>query len=278
LNHAFGFTYVESGDISKAKEVFEKMLSESEGKQARGHRSLALLHSYTGRYSKAIVHLKEAILLNRAANSKLSEFRDRLFLAAAYRAKGMDKALAEEMADVAGLEREFYIEPWFLLVCARMHIHMGALGPAERLLNLIAERRNEGNRADEAAYNLLKGEIELARKNYDEALSLLEIAYRLRSDNYYLGPLAHVSLLMGDLDGAIRRYQETISNKDFGWEGQETWVLAHYYLGRACEQKGEKEKAMESYGKFLEIWRMADPDLPALVDAKKRLAELSASS
>ena len=42
LNHEFGFTYVEMGEIQKAKETFEKMLSEQGWKKAMGHRSLAL--------------------------------------------------------------------------------------------------------------------------------------------------------------------------------------------------------------------------------------------
>ncbi len=39
---------------------------------------------------------------------------------------------------------------------------------------------------------------------------------------------------------------------------------------------GNKKMALESYRKFLTLWEKADSNLPALIDAKKRLAKLEA--
>lgn len=89
LNHEFGFTYVKMGEISKAEEIFNKLLSEDDIYKAKGHRSLALLNMYQGKYGSAIQHLKEAIQFDQVNNNKLSEFRDRLYLTAAYQAKEM---------------------------------------------------------------------------------------------------------------------------------------------------------------------------------------------
>ena len=49
-------------------------------------------------------------------------------------------------------------------------------------------------------------------------------------------------------------------------------VKAHFWLGVAYEQQGNKAKAKEEYEKFLEIWKDADTEVPELVDARKRLA------
>jgi serine/threonine protein kinase/Flp pilus assembly protein TadD len=51
-------------------------------------------------------------------------------------------------------------------------------------------------------------------------------------------------------------------------------VKAHYWLGIAYEQTGEKEKAIQEYEKFLGIWKDADPGIAELEDTKKKLAEL----
>jgi len=40
------------------------------------------------------------------------------------------------------------------------------------------------------------------------------------------------------------------------------------------EQKGRKDKTIEHYEKFLELWKDADPGIAEVEDAKKRLAGL----
>lgn len=45
-------------------------------------------------------------------------------------------------------------------------------------------------------------------------------------------------------------------------------------LGKICEQKGWKGKAIENYEKFITLWKDADPGLPEVDDAKQRLAAL----
>ena len=45
-------------------------------------------------------------------------------------------------------------------------------------------------------------------------------------------------------------------------------------LGKIYEEKGWKGKALEHYEKFLDLWKDADPGIPEVEDAKKRVAEL----
>jgi tetratricopeptide (TPR) repeat protein len=51
-------------------------------------------------------------------------------------------------------------------------------------------------------------------------------------------------------------------------------VKAHYWLGVAHEQQGQKNQAIKEYEKFLDIWKDADFRSPELSDAKARLAKL----
>ncbi|NIM58914.1 MAG: hypothetical protein GTO16_08235 [Candidatus Aminicenantes bacterium] len=45
-------------------------------------------------------------------------------------------------------------------------------------------------------------------------------------------------------------------------------------LGKIYQENGLTEKAIEHYEKFLNLWKDADPGIPEVEDAKKRLAGL----
>ena len=276
LNYEFGLAYVAMGEFQKAEEIFEKMLSEADWQKAKGHRSFALLDMYRGKYSAAIDHLKEAILFNKTLNYGLSELRDRLFLAGVYKAKGMTNAFNSELHAVNELRSKTYLDPWWLFLIGKIYARLGEIQSANQLLQEISTKINEVNRLDKAAYNLLKGEIELVRGNHEAAIALFEMAYKLQDDNYALESLAYGYLVQGDLDQALEKYELLISRKDIVGEAQEYWIQAHYQLGKIYEEKGEFEKAIQYYESFLDIWQEADKDLPDLIDAKARLANLKA--
>ena len=70
------------------------------------------------------------------------------------------------------------------------------------------------------------------------------------------------------LEGAVNRYS------DQAMPGITVLALCHYELGRAYEMSGWTRKAIEKYQFFLDLWKDADPGLPAVADAKSRLAAL----
>jgi tetratricopeptide (TPR) repeat protein len=276
LNSEFGFTYVAMGEVGKAEEVFNKLLEGDESLQATGHRHLGLLYMYEGQYSRAVDELKEAVRLNNALNLGLSEYRDRLFLAAAYGDKGLAPASVNELSAALEIRGKVNIGPWWLQLAGKMFVRQGKLNEAEKLLGEVSSQVNEKSRNDRATLNILRGEIELARGNFSEAVDLLEKAYALREDNYVLESVAHAYYRKGDLDKAIEKYTEIVERIDLGWEGQECWVLAHYQLGKIYQEKKMRDKALQYYQRFLEIWKDADPGLPPLEDARRQVKQLQA--
>lgn len=89
---------------------------------------------------------------------------------------------------------------------------------------------------------------------------------------------ARLYVKKGDIDRAILEY-ERLTDPDPNKRGRclinPTW---RYELAKLYEQKGEKVEAIQQYERFLDIWKNADPDRPELIDAKKRLANLEAST
>jgi len=51
-------------------------------------------------------------------------------------------------------------------------------------------------------------------------------------------------------------------------------IVIFCLLSQVRQKKGLKDKAIEHYVKFLSLWKDADPGLPEVEDARKRLAGL----
>ncbi len=136
---------------------------------------------------------------------------------------------------------------------------------------------------DYALLSWEEGKYDLALDNFGKAFESLPIKKH--------APLFHYAVTLlktGQINQAIEELQRTT------WWSPisafpitlpflpmvEYWpiasVKAHYWLGVAYEQKGEKDKAIKEYEKFLTIWKDADPELQAkeMKDAKARLAKL----
>ncbi|MCK4749026.1 MAG: tetratricopeptide repeat protein, partial [Bacteroidales bacterium] len=266
LNHEFGFTYVQAGELDKAKEVFEKLMNGNDNQKAQYNRSLALLSMYQGKYTEAVNLMHEAIVIQKSIGVGLSELRNRLYLAKIYQRTGMKDKFIAELDHCSELIINVATEPWWYMYVGKMIIRNGDIEKAEVMLEEIQNRTNKGNRNDETAYSLIKGEIELLKGNHAKSLELLETATTLNVSAYTIESLANYYFQLGDWEKAIATYEDIISDRDaLGWEGQECWVQALLNLGIVYEEMDNNEKATYYYQQFLEIWKEADADLPDLL-------------
>jgi serine/threonine protein kinase/tetratricopeptide (TPR) repeat protein len=95
-----------------------------------------------------------------------------------------------------------------------------------------------------------------------------------RNEPFVLDIQARAYQQNGHLDKAIGEY-ENLTNPD---ATKRNLLLVHpiyyYRMAKVYEQKGDSEKAIAGYQKFLRIWKDADKGLPEPGDARQRLAHL----
>src|SRR2546421_9017271 len=94
-----------------------------------------------------------------------------------------------------------------------------------------------------------------------------------------LFPLGRAYERAGERDSALAVYERAVTTPGYLRAFEEDATLGPTYrrLGELYEERGQLDKARDYYGRFLDLWKDADPELQPLVrDVKQRLAKLSA--
>jgi serine/threonine protein kinase len=169
-------------------------------------------------------------------------------------------------------------------------LEMGNLQEAKSTAISLKELIESGlNPKEMRLYYHLSGQIEERAGNTAKALEMYQktlelIPYEHADSFFYKVDMApfHESLglaylKMKELDKAIEEFEKiqslTIGRLYYG----DIFAKSFKILGQIYEQRGWEGKAIESYEKFLELWKDADPGIREVEDAKARLAILMTS-
>jgi tetratricopeptide (TPR) repeat protein len=130
-----------------------------------------------------------------------------------------------------------------------------------------------------------QAEIALAERRPLEALALFRKADTLPDGPVdecaacIYAPIARAFDQAGVPDSAILAFERFLSLPalPLGPEMHPTYLAGTYKrLGELYEQQGNVGKALDYYGKFVALWKNADPELqPRVADVKRRIARLS---
>ncbi len=155
----------------------------------------------------------------------------------------------------------------------------GRLGQAMRLLAEFETSVPEGMRLGDFDRHRAAGEVALAEGRTRDAIA----AYRRWHDEAPCATcgwfeIATIYDRAGQADSALVTYERIVSTPGLWGLFDNFYTLAPTYkrLGELYEARGDRAKAREYYGRFVDLWKDADPELQPMVrEVRTRLARLA---
>jgi len=277
---ALGMMYIFKGEYVKAEREFKKLLEDSRPLPQRmhGYENLAHLYAYLGKYREAVNMADAALHLSLKsgdADDITAAYVDKAYwlLVGHNEREEAEKALNKAAELNAGSNFTYYR-------LFNIYLLMGEYEKTSPLLkSQLLTLSPFGNLT-------LRASVHRARGEYEAAINDLETITRLgfvmdKIPQCY--ELAQCYFETGQNEKAIEAIETMQTLYSYVYAGgphirAAVYPRGFYLLGKIYEQKGDTKRALESYGKFLNLWKDADRDLPELLDAKSHLARLKAVS
>ncbi len=150
-------------------------------------------------------------------------------------------------------------------------------GKPERGMALLAEYETIDpalRRADEPWLHAARGAVQIAAGAYEEAIGEIRQwdEARVWCATCPAAELARAYDLAGEADSAIAIYERYVTTPSLQGAVADAFNRGPAYerLGALYEARGDAEKAIYYYGKLVEFWADADPELQPRVEAARR--------
>ena len=296
------YIYALKEDYSEAMKWLDNFIASnpSPGIKAGGYFWKGIYHAFLGHYKQSLIDIDKHQKLMKLAGNEYGVAVAAMLIGCVNLERKeykLSRNCFEEYKIVVndfGYSYDFLASIQFL---ARVDLMEGKIDSTKSKMSLsesfLLELSEKEPRWEEAQvqfwHNSLSMELMLAEGDFKDAIAVGKNKYpsvkfdigsmkRLISYNmpFIQDVLARAYYLNGELDKAISEYERLIT---FNPKSNDTRLIHpkyHYRLAKLYEEKGLKEKAIGELEKFLELWKDADKDLPELVDAKSRLANLVA--
>ncbi len=305
----FNYTYLWLAMTFAAREELEESLkwaneyvsrASSTGMKSEAYCRRGCLQSWLGRFREALADFDQADKLAEEAENWMTKAGALDGKGSVYLARGefeLSRASFEDEMKIL----DGHLRAWLSYNKACLAWRLGVLAVEQGRVDLAKSKLSElqaiwpvieGKDKDRAIvlHDLLKGEALLAQGDLDGALAAGQKACDPRSPfwkhgyrywgffneqtSYYMDLTARVLARKGDVAGAISEY-ERLLNIPFTYKSAFfVHPLYHFRLGVLYERAGEAAKARAQYERFLGLWKDADPGIPEVEDARRRLSAL----
>lgn len=290
-----------NGDYVEAGRIYEGYISnDSRSVQNVGREGLVRINLLFGKINKALSHYQPLLeLIHQQGCSPVPTHctfaRLNALLGNYDRAiECLDEGL--ESLNSLVVVPQYYYHSKLLALALKGEYQLGlnrvdlALETAEELKRQISDQHN--SKLDRY-YHYLMGNIALKRGNNAGAIEQFKQAQELLSGQKYnprnLYYLAKAYFTANDLDNAEKHFLKVLDHPQTGYlrddyqspdaeylsaDRPDLYAKSYYMLGRIYQARGDTQKAIEHYEKFLSYWGNADPELAEPDDARAQIALL----
>jgi predicted Zn-dependent protease len=281
LKLGFMLTALEQYDSAAA--LFQSLTSSATvGIRSGARFALAAIPARQGLKEPAILRLQQGIAAGtlEAKEESLSGF---YWAEARLRAEWGDTSGAIDVIQRSAVSMDSAVladRMWLRHLDVELLARSGRLAEADSLVRRFeVEWKRFGPIEENDVYYACLGALAGARGKRQEAVERYEEASRHYSDFLVRCWLGRAYLEAGMLSSAVDTLEAAAKRFDEPrFYSTVDDVTVYYHLGQAYELSGWNDKAIESYAKFLHVWRNADPVPAKVTDARARLAKLQSAS
>ena len=256
------------------------------GQQSEVHWALASLDQLQGRLAEAAREYQQVMAIEEHRSNPNAVLRASSMIAFGYPILRGDSAEAQRLIDAALARHPLDQLPPIARPYPPLIMVYAAAGQADQAGRLLDAYRSV--RPEEVANRwgpYLEGYVALAGHKSDEAIA----AFRRVVDRRMLGPAAGAWELglafdqAGQADSALIAYQRVADDPllpdEITFHLQYSLARSLRRLGELFEARGDRANALRYYGRFVDLWKDADPVLqPAVRDVKARMARLASEA
>ena len=291
FDYRAGWALIHKGQGEAARERFRRRAQNTPARQPDSAVDIGLSYLREGRRGDAQAEFLRALDILQKSGQKSAEINCRFGLGEILLIQGkFIEALAQfnQAEKISGEVYKFDFNPIPLtsrLYAGRVFVKQRqfdkAAAAAEEIKGMV-KRQNMAPGYLDFGY-LLEAEIAVAQNKPEEALRILDGAsfHAWWSSPFYWRTRAAAEEALGRFEPAIESYRKflgfvIIARTDLCNPVRYFYELSmvDYNLGRIAEKTGDPAAAKDYYRKFLEGRKAADPGIPEVEDAQKRLAAL----
>ena len=134
---------------------------------------------------------------------------------------------------------------------------------------------NRGRRFTHRLFHYARGVSLLKQGKSEEALEMFREALK---NPYLFWEAENLEDCLARAYLELKRPDDAIAELHRILQRNPNFPLAHFHLAQAYELKGQPEQAYENYGKFRQVWKDADRDIPQVQLAISKTQKLSVSA